>query len=423
MGNSSVLVAIIDTGVNWNHPDLVANYVSLGYDWVNKDSDPMDDNGHGTHVAGIIAAVLNNSVGISGISQVKVMAEKGFDWNGTGYEDDLANAIVHAVDQGAKIINMSWGDTANSSLIYHAIRYAYNAGVLLVASAGNDASSKKSYPGAYHEVIAVSATDQSDDPAWFSNYGDWIELAAPGVSIFSTIWDDSYEYMSGTSMAAPHVAGVTALIWSKFPRITRDQLRMQLRNSADDLGATGFDVYYGYGRVNAMKALILHNIAVTHVSPRKTVIGQEYGVLIDVNVTNRGDITETFNVTLYANTIAIGFQVSTVAAGFFKALSFLWNTVGFSMNNYTITAYARPVPSDIDTADNLYSDGKVLITISGDVNGDKKVDGKDIAITAQAFGSRIGQSLYTPNADINNDGKIEGKDIAIASKNFGKKWT
>lgn len=420
VGNSSVLVAVIDTGIDWTHPDIAANYVPVGYDWVNNDTDPMDDHGHGTHVAGIIAGVINNGIGIAGISQVKVMAEKGLDQNGFGYEGNLSKAIIHAVDKGAKIISMSWGDYANYSLIQSSIRYAYDSGALLVAAAGNDATSQKMYPAAYDEVVAVSATDEFDNPAWFSNFGDWIELAAPGVNIISTLPYNGYGYKSGTSMATPFVSGLAALILSKFPGMTRDLLRIQLRISADDKGVPGFDFYYGYGRINAKRALVVHNIVLTRVSPRKTIVGQGYGVIVDVNVTNRGSISETSNVTLYANTTVIQTQQLTLAAGNFTVLTFAWNTTGFAKSNYTISAYAWPVPNEIDTAENMYEDGQIQITMPGDTNGDKKVDGKDIAIIARGFGSLAGQGRYTPNADINSDGKIDGKDIVIVAKNFGK---
>ena len=216
-GDPSVLVAIIDTGIDWNHPDLAANYVALGYDWVNNDTDPMDDNGHGTHCAGIIAATLNNSVGIAGLAQVRIMAEKGINASGMGYTDDLVNAIIHAVDCGADIISCSWGGYFDSKLMHDAMRYAYDHGVLVVAAAGNIPYSIKNYPAAYEEVVAVTATDEDDTPAYFTSYGEWVELAAPGVDIYSTFWDDSYESHSGTSMACPHVAGVAALVLSQFP--------------------------------------------------------------------------------------------------------------------------------------------------------------------------------------------------------------
>lgn len=254
-GEKHVLVAVVDTGIDYDHPDLAANYVPLGYDWVNDDADPMDDHGHGTHCAGIIAAVSNNSVGVAGVAQVKIMAEKGFNFRGNGYTVDLANAIIHAVDQGANIISCSWGEYKRSFLIYDAIKYAYDAGVLIVAAAGNDATKAKSYPAAYDEVIAVAATDTNNQRAPFSNFGTWIELVAPGVNILSTVWDNGYKYMSGTSMAAPYVSGVAALIWSQFPNMSRDHVRALLQATAEDLGEKGFDEYYGYGLVNAEKAV------------------------------------------------------------------------------------------------------------------------------------------------------------------------
>jgi len=290
LGNSSILVAIVDTGIDWNHPDLSANYVPLGYDWVNDDSDPSDDNGHGTHVAGIVAAVINNSIGVAGLSQVKIMAEKALNETGYGNTYDLADAITHAVDEGAKIIIMSWGSDSPSILIHNAIKYAYRAGALLVAAAGNDATSNEFYPAAWSEVIAVSATDKNDNLASFSNFGDWIELAAPGVNIFSTIPDDSYAYMSGTSMAAPFVAGVAALTWSTYPELTRDELRSHLHATADDLGQEGFDIYFGYGRINARKAVEnstnSENATIVYVEPQEINmlrVGDSFSINITVS--------------------------------------------------------------------------------------------------------------------------------------------
>ena len=254
-GNTGLLVAVVDTGIDYNHPDLASNYAALGYDWVNMDSDPMDDHGHGTHCAGIVAAELNNSIGIAGLARVRIMAEKAFNQFGKGWDDDLANAIIHAVNQGANIISNSWGSYVESALIHEAMTYAYSSGVLLIGAAGNDASSFKHYPAACEKVVAVSATDENDNSTSFTNFGEWIEVAAPGLNVFSTVWDDSYAYMSGTSMACPHVTGVAALIWSRFPWMTRDHVRAQLRYTAEDLGDSGFDVYYGYGRVNARRAV------------------------------------------------------------------------------------------------------------------------------------------------------------------------
>jgi len=268
LGSSDIIVAVVDTGIDYNHPDLAGNYVNLGYDWVNNDPYPLDDFGHGTHCAGIIAAVINNSVGIAGLAQVKIMAEKVLDYSGLGFDDWVANGIIHAVEQGADIISMSLGGYGSSKLLHEAVKYAYDNGVLLVAAAGNDNITLKSYPAAYEEVIAVAATDQNDMKAYFSNWGNWIELAAPGVDIYSTMptyhvtlndypygYSMNYDFMSGTSMACPHVAGVAALVWSIYPEAASNWVRTQLRYTAKDLGDPGFDEFYGYGRIDAKKAV------------------------------------------------------------------------------------------------------------------------------------------------------------------------
>ncbi|MGB6680031.1 MAG: S8 family peptidase, partial [Candidatus Bathyarchaeia archaeon] len=212
-GNQEVLVVIIDTGILYNHPDLASNYVAGGYDWVNDDPDPMDDHGHGTHCAGIVAATINNAQGIAGLAQVKIMAEKFLSSAGYGSSWDAAQAIIHAIDVGKTISNRiilsnSWGSSGSSTTVEEAMEYAYQNGALITAAAGNDASSGPFYPAAYTEVISVSATDSNDNLASFSNYGNNIEISAPGVSIYSTHLDNGYQSLSGTSMAAPHVSGV-----------------------------------------------------------------------------------------------------------------------------------------------------------------------------------------------------------------------
>jgi thermitase len=356
IGNSSVLVAVIDTGVDWNHPDLAANYVPLGYDWVNNDTDPMDDHGHGTHCAGIIAASINNSVGIAGLAQVRIMAEKGLDQHGEGYDDDLANAIIHAVDQGANILSNSWGGYEESALLHDAIKYAYEKGVLVVAAAGNDARDVKLFPAGYDEVIAVTATNESDYPASFTNFGEWVELAAPGVNIYSTVYDDSYTYMSGTSMACPHVSGVAALVWSQFPNATRDWVRLWLRYTADDLGGPGFDVYYGYGRINAEKAigeppdhelLLLDLEAPWYVEPGS--VGNLNTTVFNFGKSDEANLT----VQLFANgSLVDSVNVDFLAGGVSTTVNFSWNPI--IKGNYNITSYVVPVPGE----DNISNNGK-----------------------------------------------------------------
>jgi len=356
MGNSSILVAVIDTGVDWNHPDLAANYVALGYDWVNGDSDPMDDNGHGTHCAGIIAAVTNNGVGTAGLAQVRVMAEKGLDSSGSGYDDDLANAIVHAVDQGAKILSNSWGGYDDSAVIHDAVTYASNHGVLVVAAAGNGATSMPHYPAAYDEVVGVTATDSSDAPASFTNFGNWVDVAAPGVNIYSTMWDDTYQSLSGTSMACPHVAGVAALVWSRFPTMTANQVRNQISYTADDLGTSGFDIYYGHGRVNAKKAVegVDHDLLI---SSWETPSFVEPGSQAAINITvhNFGTQNESsVTVRLLANgTIVYSASISFLESQTSTTVYCHWTPT--VEGQYNVTAYVVPVPGETATGNNVLS--------------------------------------------------------------------
>lgn len=249
-GSTTVKIAIVDTGIDYGHEDL-GNYVSGGYDFVNDDSDPWDDSGHGTHCAGIAAAVMDNNIGIAGVAQVEVMAEKVLGSGGSGSASDVAAGIGHAVSQGADVISMSIGSSSPSSVIQTACNNAWNAGVLLVAASGNDFSPQVSYPAAYSTVIAVGATDTQDQRCDFSNYGDDLELMAPGYRIISSTPGNNYEKWTGTSMAAPHVAGVAALALSRWPDKDNEWVRQRMQSTAKDLGPAGWDIEYGYGLVDA----------------------------------------------------------------------------------------------------------------------------------------------------------------------------
>lgn len=265
-GSSSVKIAIVDTGIDYDHPDLSGNYVSGGKDWVNSDDDPMDDRGHGTHCAGIAAAVMDNNEGVAGVAQVKLMAEKVLSSQGSGDAVDIANGITHAADNGADIISMSLGGPNPVSVIENACDYAYDdKGIVIVAASGNDYSSTVSYPARYSSVIAVGATNQENERCPFSNYGQNLELMAPGKDILSTMLDDVYEYNTGTSMACPHVAGVAALVLSTSvdPYYDFDndgewdnnEVRQKMDDTAFDLGPSGWDQEYGYGLVDASAAV------------------------------------------------------------------------------------------------------------------------------------------------------------------------
>lgn len=259
-GSSSVVIAVIDTGVDLDHPDIAAKITSgsqAGYNYITPGSPPDDDNSHGTHVAGIAAASSNNGLGIAGVSWgAKIMPLKILDSAGNGGTYNLSLAIKYAADNGAKVINMSLGGSCGSGWpdVEEAVNYALSKGVIMVAASGNAGISTVYCPAAINGVIAVGATDSSDVRAYYSNYGSALDVVAPGSSIYSTL-PGGYGYKNGTSMATPHVAGLAALLLSLAPSLTPDQVQSVVQNTADDLGVAGWDQYYGYGRINAWRAL------------------------------------------------------------------------------------------------------------------------------------------------------------------------
>jgi subtilisin family serine protease len=245
-----VKIAILDTGVG-PHPDIT---VYGGYDFVNNDADPSDDNGHGTHVAGTLAAVFND-FGVVGVApQAHIYSVKILGSDGKGNSAWAIQGIEWAVNNDVQIISMSW-NASNTWSLRAAVNNAYNSGILLIAAAGNE-NNKVAYPAADESVIAVSATKQDNTRADFSGVGSAVELAAPGVDINSTWLNDGYAVMSGTSMATPHVSGVAALVWAKNPALTNIEVRRILQDSAVDLDVTGRDIYYGYGFVDAHAAIL-----------------------------------------------------------------------------------------------------------------------------------------------------------------------
>jgi len=252
-GGSYIKIAIIDTGVDYTHLDLFNNCLPEdGYDFINDDNDAFDDHGHGTICAGIAAGVTNNQLGIAGVSwESKIVPIKCFSNTGIGYEEDIVSAIYHCVNKGVNIISMSWGSYNPSNLIKDALDYAHEQNIILVAAAGNYDSNRLYYPACYDSVISVAATDQIDQKASFSNFGSWVDIAAPGVDIYSTRPDNSYSSYNGTSFSCPIIAGVAALVLSKYPTINPDELRTIVSNSFDNIDMLD----YINGRINVKTAL------------------------------------------------------------------------------------------------------------------------------------------------------------------------
>jgi thermitase len=249
--SSDTWIAIIDTGVQYDHPDL-AGKVVRGYDYVDDDWYPYDGNGHGTHCAGIAAAVTNNARGIAGMApNATIYAVRVLNNSGSGTLDDVANGIIHAADSGADVISLSLGASVGATTLKNAVDYAWSRGVVVVAAAGNSGTSLPSYPAYYSNAIAVAATDRNDNKAYFSNYGSWVDVAAPGVDIYSTYTGSSYASLSGTSMATPHVAGLAGLLDAQGR--SASEIRAAIENTADRISGTG--TYWSKGRINAYRAV------------------------------------------------------------------------------------------------------------------------------------------------------------------------
>lgn len=284
---TGIVIAVVDSGIKLDHTDLVTNL------WTNADEIPLnvkdddgngkiddvngwhffqrwtgstyvpdedanvqDDYGHGTHVAGIAAAAANNGIGIAGIAwNAHIMPIKVLDQYGNGWYSDIAAGISYAADNGACIINLSLGGTADSQTLRAAVDYARQRGALVIAATGNTHSAVL-YPAAYEPVLAVAATDSNDRVADFSNHGAQVDVAAPGVDIYSTWpWVSGYFTKSGTSMAAPYVSGAAALIWSYAPSLSADAVAGYLTRTAVDIGEPGWDEYSGWGRLDVYRAM------------------------------------------------------------------------------------------------------------------------------------------------------------------------
>ena len=382
-GSPSVTVAIVDSGIDSNHPDLQSKIVT-GYNFVENNTDTDDVDGHGTAVAGAAAAMTNSGIGVAGVAWANtVMPLLVVDAGGYATYGDVVEAIIYAADHGAKVINLSLGGPSYSSSLQNAINYAWNKGVVIVASAGNESTSAPLYPAALNNVIAVSASDQSDNLASFSNFGSWVDVAAPGTFIYTTNNGGSYGSWHGTSFSSPLVAGLAALIFSLNPNLTSAQVVDILRSSADDLGAGGFDPSFGYGRINVARALetaatlATIDVAITSPGANSTVTGV---VPVEVSAQSNNGISR---VEFYVDGVLNETDTS-------APYSFLWNSSGVpgahtlvakaydasgaENTSAPVSVTALPVdqPPSVQITGVFVSGRKISVSVSAaDPNGDK----------------------------------------------------
>jgi len=400
-----VTVAVIDTGIAYENyserlgnrrkayyqaPDLAQTTFASGYDFVNNDSHPNDDNSHGTHVAGTIAQSTNNALGVAGVAfGATLMPVKVLDSNGSGTDAEVADGICFATDNGAKVLNLSLGGAGSSTTLANAVAYAYQHGATVICAAGNegDGLNRPSYPAAYNAYcIAVAATRYDETRAYYSNYGSYVDIAAPGGDVTvdqngdgygdgilqntfnpntKNTGDFGYWFFQGTSMATPHVSGVAALLIADGAT-GPDQVREALESTAEDKGELGRDGYYGWGLVDAYAALNyvfapVHDVAVTGVSaPASAVQGDS--VPVDVTVANLGDFAETVTVALgdATDSALIGSQTVNLGAHTSQTLAFTWTTASVSIGDHLLRAEATAVSGETNLENNA---GRTTVNI------------------------------------------------------------
>lgn len=259
IGSSNIVIAVLDTGIDTNHPDLTNKVAGKNFvDGTNNVEDTGAKAGHGTAASGVAAAAGNNGIGVSGVSwknSIMPLVVVNPSTGSAAYST-IASAINYAADNGANVISMSLAGSSYSSTLQSAANYAWNKGAVMIASAGNNSSSTPMYPAALDNVVAVSATDNDDNPASFSNFGNWIDVAAPGTYIYTTDVGSGYGAWQGTSFSAPQVAGLAGLLLAANPKLTNAQIVDIIKKNADDLGSLGFDQYYGFGRINVYRSLL-----------------------------------------------------------------------------------------------------------------------------------------------------------------------
>lgn len=406
-GSASVVVAVIDTGIDTTHPDLAAN-IGTGYDFGDGDSNPHDDctdptvRGHGSHVSGIISAVGNNATGVTGVGWgLSIMPLKVAQSDCDLFLDDVASALVYATNNGAHVVNISLGGEHEATM-QAAVNAATSAGLVVVAAAGNESTDDFtfSYPAAYSDVVAVAATDRTDQVASFSNYGSWVDIAAPGDEIRSTIPSNTYGYKSGTSMASPMVAGVVGLMKSLNPAMTRAQILTKLAQATEDIDALNptYVGLIGAGRINAAYALMSVNAiapAAGIIDTNATVSLTGVGLLtpMDIRLTRSGQ----------SPIIATGHTVNATRT----SLTFSFDLTGAAQGNWTLVASTGNL---VYTFTNAFSVESVILNSVSPSSGTSTSSSTTLTMGGVNFGSGM---MFELQQDGQTD--IAGTNVVIMS--------
>lgn len=355
---AKITIAILDSGVDGSHPDLAAKMVP-GWNFYDNNSVTSDVYGHGTKVAGSAAAISNNSIGVASVAPgALIMPIRVADTSGMGYLGLMASGITWAADHGARVANLSFSAAGGYSTLQTAAQYMKNKGGLVVTAAGNDYSEITFAPSSTN--IVVSATDTSDLKTNWSNYGQFVDVAAPGTYIWTTLKGGTYTQASGTSFATPVTAGVIALIMAANPTLGPVDVEKILFSTAIDLGASGFDTYYGNGRINAAAAVLAAKTSAPSdgtapsVTISNPVAASKVGGLVAV------DVAASDNVAVSRVDLMVG--GTKIASDTIGPYGFSWDTTKVSDGNVTLTAYAY------DTAGN-YSSKAVTVSVANSTTG------------------------------------------------------
>ena len=387
-GSDEIPIAILDSGIDPDHPDLAAK-IMAGYNFVANNNDTHDPRGHGTAVAGSAGAIGNNAEGVAGIAWNNPLMPLVVTDPSTGRArySNISRAIIYAVDHGAKVVNISISGSSSSSTLNSAVNYAWDHGVLVFTSAGNSNTSAPVYPAACTNSVAVGATDMSDNKASFSNYGDWIALTAPGVSILTTINGGGYGSKSGTSFASPVTAGLAALIWSANPQLTHQEILQILKSTVVDLGVSGFDTKFGHGRINAFSAMMeatnFQPVLDTE-APSVTLTSPDNNQTVDGNVS----ITARAIDNLAVEKVEFRINGSLLATVDSAPFATTWDVSSSGSGYYTIEAMA------FDTSGNVSLTDAVQVFIDEPVVDEPVVDVADslppiVSILAPTSGSTL----------------------------------
>jgi hypothetical protein len=346
-GSPTVTIAFADTGVYPIHEDLASKLVP-GWNFVGGNSNTADVQGHGTATAGSAAAATNNGVGVSALGWSNtVMPLVVADSTGYASYSNIASAITYAADHGVRIVNISIAGTSASSVLESAVTYAWNKGTVIFAAAGNSSSSSPNYPAACTNAVAVSATSVSDTLSSYSNFGNWITLSAPGDSILTTNNGGGYGYWQGTSFASPIAASVAALVLSIQQSLSASALVSLLEQNSDDLGAPGYDPYFGWGRVNAYKAaLAAGNLIVNTTPPSISITNPISGATVSSTVSIAGTATSNAGVTNIEFYIDNQLTSSTATSPF----SFSWSSTSVANGSHTLIVKAYDPAGNVGQA-------------------------------------------------------------------------